>query len=123
MIVLDILQNATLHGVAVSMADLFEMRPNRINDQLRKAIAILSTKPVGTLGRIEISYVADGPESYYDVTYVDGDDGRWCAAIMPWGEWLLQPVCVHGPVLTNDEMAALILYEMTPSGAPQGCMA
>jgi len=121
MLVIDILQSATLSGVALALADLFGHHPAYINKQLRKAIDILSTKPISVQGHIEITYIEpeDDP-AYHSVTYVDGSGERWCAAIMPWGEWLLQPVCVHGPAMSNDDMAACLLYEMTPAGDPRG---
>jgi len=121
MLVLDILMKATLHGVALNLADHIGLGTYQINEQLRKAIEILSCKPEPSDGSVVIRYVKSTTEpSYYAVSGVyDEDPEHWCIAIVPWVEWLSMPVCVHGPALSNDEMAALILYEMTSAGAPK----
>lgn len=136
MTVLEYLRGATLHGVAMALADLIGLDTDDINKQLRKAIDILGM-PI--LDRdpmyVELEYIVPMSEDpswgdpywavhgvYYQGLDPDGiDKQQWCIAITPWGEWLSMSVHINGPALSDDEVAALLLYEMTSAGDPRGC--
>ena len=125
--VIDILHRATLHGVALALADLVGLKPDEINKQLRKAIDILSLAPVPTEMVAHFIYhipdVMDPlwADAYWCITGFSNDpddnDG-YCMALVPWDEWLSMHTIVNGPPISYDEMAALLLYEMTSSGNP-----
>ena len=130
MTVLEYLRKATLHGVAKYMSVEMQFDTDYIQEQLLKALDMLSLKPKDHNGMyLQLEYnvpdIDTDPlwaEAYWSISgyhWDPSDDDPYCMAIVPWDEMLSMSVHIQGPWLDVDAIAALLLYEMTLAGRPK----